>query len=98
MSNRCRNFGSAISHRHIKSSFVLAKFINRDGMSVSTYSSQIQYFFEHSIYASSQNLTHKLAYVKWYNWQVLQFIIILVLKTILITIFVISNYGKIVSS
>jgi len=60
-------FGSAVSHRHIKSSFVLAKFINRDGMSIDTYPSQIQYFFEHSIHASSQNLTHKLAYVKWYK-------------------------------
>ena len=57
-------FGSATSARHIKSSFVLAKFINRDGISVDIYPGQIQYFFEHSIYLSSQNLTHKLAFVR----------------------------------
>lgn len=60
-------FGSAASPRHIKSSFILAKFISRDGRSVDTYPGQIQYFFEHNIYLSSQNLTHKLAYVKWYK-------------------------------
>lgn len=59
-------FGSAASPRHIKSSFILAKFISRDG-SVDTYPGQIQYFFEHNIYLSYQNLTHKLAYVKWYK-------------------------------
>jgi len=62
-----RIFGSATSARHIKSSFVLAKFINRDGISVDIYLGQIQYFFEHSIYLSSQNLTHKLAFVRWYK-------------------------------
>ena len=60
-------FGSANAPRHIKSSFVLAKFINRDRESVDTYAGQIQYFFEHSIYLSSRNLTHKLAYIKWYK-------------------------------
>jgi hypothetical protein len=60
-------FGSATSARHIKSSFVLAKFINRDGINVDIYPRQIQYFFEHSIYLSSQNLTHKLAFVRWYK-------------------------------
>ena len=59
-------FGSADSPRHIKSSFILAKFINRDG-SVDTYPGQIQYFFEHTIRMSSQNLTHKLTYVRWYK-------------------------------
>ena len=59
-------FGSAVSPWHIKSSFILAKFINRDG-SVDTYPSQVQYFFEHSIRISSQNLTHKLAYIRWYK-------------------------------
>ncbi|EXX62934.1 hypothetical protein RirG_157100 [Rhizophagus irregularis DAOM 197198w] len=59
-------FGSAAT-RHIKSSFVLAKFINRDGNSVDTYPGQIQFFFEHSVHLSSRNLTHKLAYIKWYK-------------------------------
>ena len=57
-------FGSAASPRHIKSSFILAKFINRDG-SVDTYSGQVQHFFEHTI---NQNSTHKLAYVRWYKF------------------------------
>lgn len=60
-------FGSATASRHIKSSFVLAKFISRDGKSVDTYPGQVQFFFEHNINLSSQNLTHKLAYIKWYK-------------------------------
>ena len=67
---RCRIsaefFGSVIAPRHIKSSFILAKFINRDG-SVDIYPGQIQYFFEHTINLSSQNRTHKLAFVRWYK-------------------------------
>ncbi|GBB84967.1 hypothetical protein RclHR1_11550009 [Rhizophagus clarus] len=60
-------FGSAAATRHIKSSFVLAKFINRDGNSVDNYPGQIQFFFEYSVHLSSHNLTHKLAYIKWYK-------------------------------
>ena len=60
-------FGSAATPRHIKSSFILAKFISRDGKSVDTYPGQIQFFFEHSIHLFSQNSTHKLAYIKWYK-------------------------------
>ncbi len=60
-------FGSAASSRHIKSSYILAKFINLDGKSVDIYPGQIQYFFEHSIYLSQTNLTHKLANVRWYK-------------------------------
>ena len=60
-------FGCAASPRHIKNSFILAKFISRDGKNVDTYPGQVQYFFEHSVYLFSQNLTHKLTYVKWYK-------------------------------
>ena len=60
-------FGLATSARHIKSSFILAKFINLDGKSVDIYPGQIQYFFEHRIYLSSRNLVYKLAYVRWYR-------------------------------
>ena len=52
---------------HLKSSFVLAKFISRDGKNVDTYPGQIQFFFEHNIHLSSHNLIHKLAYIKWYK-------------------------------
>ena len=41
-------FGSAISSRHIKSSFVLAQFVNQDG-SVEIYPGQVQYFFTHHL-------------------------------------------------
>ena len=60
-------FGSTAASRYIKSSFVLAKFISCDRKSVDIYSGQIQYFFEHNIHLSTQNLTHKLAYIKWYK-------------------------------
>jgi hypothetical protein len=59
-------FGSVTSARHIKSSFILAKFINRDG-SVDIYPGQIQYFFEHSIYLSNNLKTHAFAFVRWYE-------------------------------
>src|SRR5581483_11156482 len=39
-------YGSVNSLCHIKSSFILAKFINRDGTSVDIYPGQIQYFFK----------------------------------------------------
>ena len=45
----------------------MAKFISRNRKSVDIYSGQIQYFFEHNIHLSTQNLTHKLAYIKWYK-------------------------------
>lgn len=62
-------FASARSQRNIKSSFILAKFINRDGISVDIYPGQVQFFFEHDIFMSpaTGNVTHKLAFVKWYK-------------------------------
>src|SRR5438045_1466719 len=60
-------FGSTAASQYIKSSFVLIKFISHNGKSVDIYSGQIQYFFEHNIHLSFQNLTHKLAYIKWYK-------------------------------
>jgi hypothetical protein len=85
-------FGSIISSRHIKNSFILAKFINRDGNSVDIYPGQIQYFFEHSIYLSSQNLVHTFALLDGIKPPVhRQF------DTILVSMkFAMSNCGKIV--
>lgn len=61
-------FGSVYSPRNIKSSFILAKFMNRDGRSVDIYPGQVQYFFEHNIFMPfTGNLTHKLAFVRWYK-------------------------------
>jgi hypothetical protein len=64
---RCRIlseiFGSAISSRYIKSSFVLAQFVNHDG-SVDFYPGQIQYFFTHTINLANGPVNHKLAYIR----------------------------------
>ncbi|GBC06285.1 hypothetical protein RclHR1_06740001, partial [Rhizophagus clarus] len=46
-------FGFAAATRHIKSSFVLAKFINRDGNSIDIYPSQIQFFLNIAFIYSS---------------------------------------------
>ena len=67
---RCRIgseiFGSALSARHIKSSFIRAKFITSDG-SVDCYPGQIQYFFTHTIDLPDGPSEHHLAYVRWYR-------------------------------
>jgi hypothetical protein len=66
---RCRIgselFGSVMSSRHVKSSYVLAKFVTNDN-SVDCYPGQIQYFFKH-IVDLPQPTEHFLAYVRWYQ-------------------------------
>ncbi|RHZ51361.1 hypothetical protein Glove_480g6 [Diversispora epigaea] len=50
--------------RHIKSSFVLVKFI-QDNREIDTYSGQIQFFFEYTTLISDlTNHTHSLALIK----------------------------------
>jgi hypothetical protein len=67
---RCRIgsevFGSSISLRHIKSSYILAKFITNDG-NVDCYPGQVQYYFIHTIDLPSGPTEHFLAYVRWYK-------------------------------
>jgi hypothetical protein len=67
---RCRIgseiFGSSISSRHIKSSFVLAKFITENG-NVDCYPGQIQYFFTHSVNLPDGLSEHYLAFIHWYD-------------------------------
>ena len=67
---RCRigseTFGSALSTRHIKSSFIRAKFVTKDG-SVDCYPGQVQYFFTHTVDLPDGPSEHYLAYVRWYN-------------------------------
>jgi hypothetical protein len=66
---RCRIgseiFGSTTSFRHIKNSFILAKFITDNG--VDCYPGQVQYFFKHTIDLPEGLVDHNLAYVRWYQ-------------------------------
>ncbi|EXX76721.1 hypothetical protein RirG_030520 [Rhizophagus irregularis DAOM 197198w] len=67
---RCRIgsevFGSALSFRHIKSSYVLAKFITTDG-EVNRYPGQVQYYFKHEIDLPNGPTEHYLAFIRWYR-------------------------------
>lgn len=65
---RCRIgskiFGSAMSSRHMKSSFILAKFITNDG-NVDCYPGQVQYYFTHIVNLPDNRPTkHFLVYVR----------------------------------
>ncbi|GET56027.1 hypothetical protein GLOIN_2v1883106 [Rhizophagus irregularis DAOM 181602=DAOM 197198] len=63
---RCRIgsevFGSALSFRHIKSSYVLAKFITTDG-EVDRNPGQVQYYFKHEIDLPNGPTEHYLAFI-----------------------------------
>ncbi len=67
---RCRIssevFGSSMSLRHVKSSYILAKFITSDG-NVDCYPGQVQYYFSHTIDLPNGPTEHFLAYVRWYQ-------------------------------
>jgi hypothetical protein len=67
---RCRIgsevFGSTMSSRHVKSSFILAKFITIDDQ-VDCYAGQVQYFFKHIVYFDDGPVEHNLAYIRWYK-------------------------------
>jgi len=67
---RCRIgsevFGSAMSTRHIKSSYILAKFLTSDG-EVDCYPGQVQYYFTHTLDLPNGSAKHNLAYVRWYR-------------------------------
>ena len=61
-------FGSILSKRHIRSSYILAHFIDRnDDNEIDTYPGQVQFYFEHIIHLPNGSLKHHLAYVKWYK-------------------------------
>lgn len=59
-------YGSVQAARHVKSSYILARFVQEDG-TIDTYPGQIQFFFEHTVYLNSKESTHSLALVKWYK-------------------------------
>ena len=64
---RCRIgsevFGSAMLIRHIKSLYILAKFITDDGK-VNRYVSQVQYFFNHTVDLPNGPVEHYLTFVQ----------------------------------
>lgn len=67
---RCRIgseiFGSNMSSRHIKSSYILAKFITRDN-DVDCYPGQIQFFLSHKVNLPNGEFEHNLAFIRWYK-------------------------------
>ena len=67
---RCRIgsevFGSTMSSRHVKSSFILANFITHDDK-VDCYAGQVQYFFKHIIDFEDGPVEYNLAYIRWYK-------------------------------
>jgi hypothetical protein len=67
---RCRigseTFGSKMSSRHVKSSFIVAKFITADN-DVDVYPGQVQFYFIHTIDFPNGPVDHFLAYVRWYQ-------------------------------
>ncbi|GET57088.1 hypothetical protein GLOIN_2v1786147 [Rhizophagus irregularis DAOM 181602=DAOM 197198] len=67
---RCRIgseiFGSSISSRHVKSSFILAKFITESG-DINCYPGQVQYFFTHAVNLPDGLSEHNLAFIRWYK-------------------------------
>jgi hypothetical protein len=67
---RCRIgseiFGSLISLRHVKSSYILARFITND-MEIECYPGQVQYYFTHVVDFPDGPKEHFLAFVRWYK-------------------------------
>ncbi|RGB21690.1 hypothetical protein C1646_777489, partial [Rhizophagus diaphanus] len=67
---RCRIgseiFSSKMSSRHVKSSFITAKFITIDD-DVDVYPSQVQYYFTHTVDLLNGPAEHFLAYIRWYK-------------------------------
>ena len=68
--SRCRIgsevFGSAITSRHSKNSFVLSNFITVND-EVDCFPGQVQYFFKHIIDFEDGPKEHNLAYIRWFK-------------------------------
>ena len=67
---RCRigseTFGSNMSACHIKSSYILAKFITKDE-DIDCFPGQVQFFFAHKVNLPNGELEHNLAFIQWYK-------------------------------
>jgi len=59
-------FGSILSKRHIRSSYILVRFIDRFN-NIDTYPGQVQFDFKHIIHLSDGPIKHHLAFVNWYK-------------------------------
>lgn len=59
-------FGSAITPRFSKNSFIIAKFVQKNN-SIDFFPGQVQYFFEHEINLPGRKQIHRLAYVRWFE-------------------------------
>jgi hypothetical protein len=56
-------FGFTLSFRHIKSSYILVKFITNDG-EVNRYPGQVQYYFKHIVNLLNGLTEHYLAFIR----------------------------------
>jgi hypothetical protein len=67
---RCRIgseiFKFNITARHIKSSYIVAKFITQDN-NVDCYLGQVQFFFSHKADLPNRELEHNFAFIRWYR-------------------------------
>ncbi len=59
-------FGSNISSRHLRSSFILTKFIIKDG-DTDCFPGQVQFFFVHKVNLPNGELEHNLTFIWWYK-------------------------------
>jgi hypothetical protein len=59
-------FGSNMSSRHLRNSFILAKFITKDG-DTDCFPGQVQFFFIHKVNLPDEELEHSLAFIRWYK-------------------------------
>jgi hypothetical protein len=62
-----KTFGSAIAPRYQRSSHIMCKFIQND-KTVDIFPGQVQFYLEHTLLLPNGTRTHRLAFVKWYNW------------------------------
>jgi hypothetical protein len=60
-------FGSVLSKRHIRSSYILARFVDKRGNDIDTYPGQVQFYFEHTVHLPDGPIKHYLAFVNWYK-------------------------------
>jgi hypothetical protein len=61
-------FGSVLSKRYTKSSYILARFIDERNNDIDTYPGQVQFYFEHTTHLPSIGpVKHYLAFVNWYR-------------------------------
>ncbi|GET58122.1 hypothetical protein GLOIN_2v1776801 [Rhizophagus irregularis DAOM 181602=DAOM 197198] len=60
-------FGSILSKRYIRSSYILARFIEQRGNDIDTYPGQVQFYFKHTVHLPNGLTEHYLAFVNWYK-------------------------------